>query len=488
MAQVKEKELPYINHRRGIITLSPLLVFFLIYVGSSIAANDFYAMPVALAFLAASAWAFAVCKPKRFAQRVERFSAGAAHSNIIMMIWIFILAGAFAEGARYIGSVDAVTHVTINLLPSNMLLPGVFMAACFLSLSTGTSVGTILALMPIVSGIISETSYPAGIMVGAVVGGAFFGDNLSFVSDTTIAATRTQGCAMHDKFKANFSIVLPAALIVLAIYVLRFESFEHYSFSDIISTILCIFITLLVLPYLFLTIVALLFLLVANLLIQNSSIPDGRALSDYLLIIPYLIVLLCALRGMNVIKVLFLGIASTGVGVLLMQHTHLMEWAQLMGKGISNMGELIIVTLLAAGMLELIRYNGGLSYIITHLSKRIRGRRSAELNIGLMASFANLCTANNTVAIVSVGNIARKIAKKYGISPARTAGLLDTFSCFTQALIPYGAQLLAAADMANINAMEIIPHLYYPFAMALSALIFIRFRFGCDKSSAGTGQ
>ena len=438
MAQAKEKELPYINHQRGLITLSPLLIFFLIYVGSSITSGDFYAMPVAMAFLAASAWAFVVCKPKRFVQRVERVSAGAAHSNIVMMIWIFIMAGAFAAGAKYIGAVEAVTNLTLQLLPANMLLPGVFMAACLLSLATGTSVGTILAIMPIAGEIIAESGCHAGIMTAAVVGGAFFGDNLSFVSDTTIAATRTQGCAMNDKFKANFRIALPAAACVLIAYGLMGQ--------------------------------------------QGSYTPQESC--NYALGLPYLLVLTCALCGMNVMKVLFLGIASTGVAVFFLPQATIQGWACSMGTGINGMGELIIVTLLAAGMLELIRYNGGLSYIISHLCKRIRGRRSAELSIGMMASLANLCTANNTVAIVSVGNIARRLAQRYGISPARTAGLLDTFSCFTQSIIPYGAQLLAAAKFTQLSAMDIIPHLYYPYAMAACALIFILFRLDSKERKA----
>lgn len=430
MAKEIERELPYINHRRGLVTLSPLVVFFLIYVVSSILAEDFYKMPVAIAFLAASGWAFMVCKPKRFVQRVERFSAGAAHSNIMMMIWIFILAGAFAKGAEHIGAVDAMVKLTLNSLPANMLLPGVFLAACLISLSIGTSVGTIVALMPVAAGLAAGANCHAGMMAGAVVGGAFFGDNLSFISDTTIAATRTQGCAMRDKFRANFRIVLPAAISILVLYAvigLQFENQVNYGHTQ------------------------------------------------YALVIPYLLVLVCAICGMNVMKVLFLGIAATGIAVLCMPGTTLLDWAGAMGAGITGMGELIIVTLLAAGMLELIRYNGGLSYIISHMARGIRGRRSAELSIGLMASLANLCTANNTVAIVAVGNIARRIAKKYHISPARTAGLLDTFSCVIQAVIPYGAQLLAAASLAGLSAIDIIPHLYYPFAMAACTLLFIVF-------------
>lgn len=423
-----ERELPYINHNRGLITLSPLMVFFLIYVVSSLVAGDFYKMPVAIAFIAASGWAFAVCKPKRFSQRVERFSIGAAHSNIMMMIWIFILAGAFAKGAEHIGAVKAMVDLTLNTLPANMLLPGVFLASCLISLSIGTSVGTIAALMPVAAGLAASSGCHAGMMAGAVVGGSFFGDNLSFISDTTIAATRTQGCAMKDKFRANTRIVLPAALSILILYAVLGMQYE-------------------------------------------STLPQQQ--TNYALVLPYLIVLVCAICGMNVMKVLFLGIAATGLAAMCMPAVTLLDWAGAMGSGITGMGELIIVTLLAAGMLELIRYNGGLSYIISHLSRKIRGRRTAELSIGLMAALANLCTANNTVAIVSVGNIARRIAKKYGVAPARSASLLDTSSCIIQAGIPYGAQLLAAASLAGLSAIDIIPHLYYPFAMAICAMLAI---------------
>ncbi len=430
MATGTTKELPWRNHLRGITTLSPLVVFFLIYVISSVVAGDFYKMPVAVAFLAATAWAFVVCKPGTFARKVDLFSAGAAHSNIMMMIWIFILAGAFAQSAKYTGAVDAMVQLTIWLLPANMLLPGVFLAACLISLSIGTSVGTIVALMPVAVGLANGAGAAPALMAGAVVGGAFFGDNLSFISDTTIAATRTQGCAMKDKFRANFRIVLPAALLVFILYAILGWS-------------------------------------------QVGS--EHQAPEHVWLVVPYMLVLICAICGMNVMRVLFLGIAATGVAALCLPHTHAMDWAGAMGQGITGMGELIIVTLLAAGVLELIRYNGGLSYIITHLCRRIHGRRGAELGISLMTLLANFCTANNTVAIVAVGNIARRVAERYGVAPARAASLLDTSSCVTQALIPYGAQLLMGAALAGIGAIQIIPYLYYPFCMFGCALFFIAF-------------
>ena len=395
-----DKHLNIISHGRGLRILSPLFVFFLLYVTTSVIVGDFYKMPVTVAFMAACAWAFVVCRPRSFTERIERFSRGAAHSNIMMMVWIFVLAGAFAQSAKYIGSVDA------------------------------TSVGTIVALMPVAVGLADKAGADLALMAGGVIGGAFFGDNLSFISDTTIAATRTQGCAMNDKFKANFRIVFPAALLVLAIYVAL-----GWNLAPV-------------------------------------EVPQETA---WLKVMPYLLVLGTALCGMNVMKVLILGLVSTGLVVCIEPGCQLMDWVSAMGNGMTGMGELIIVTLLAAGMLELIRFNGGLEYIIRHLTAHIRGTRGAEISIGLMAALANFCTANNTVAIVAVGNIARGVAEKYGIAPARAASLLDTFSCVLQGILPYGAQLLMGSALAGLTASSIIPHLYYPFVMGISAFVFIIF-------------
>ena len=430
MSRKTENEIPYVSHTRGLWILSPLLVFFLLYVTTSVAVGDFYKMPVTVAFMAACTWAFIVCRPRRFSERIERFSRGAAHSNIMMMVWIFVLAGAFAQSAKYIGSVDATVNLTLSLLPANMVLAGVFLAACIISLSIGTSVGTIVALMPVAVGLADKAGAPLALMAGGVIGGAFFGDNLSFISDTTIASTRTQGCAMQDKFKANFAIVFPAALLVLALYV--------YLGWDL-----------------------------APVTITQET--------EWLKVLPYLLVLVTALCGMNVMKVLILGIISTGTVAAIGSKFTLMDWVSSMGNGMTGMGELIIVTLMAAGMLELIRYNGGLTYIVKHLTACIRGKRGAECSIALMAALANFCTANNTVAIVAVGNIARSVAQKYGISAPRSASLLDTASCVIQGILPYGAQLLMGSALAGITAFAIIPYLFYPFVMGISALIFILF-------------
>ena len=425
------RELPIRQHSRGWLILSPLLVFFLLYVGVSVVSGDFYTMPVTVAFLAASAWALLVSRPSDFMKRVERFSAGAAHRNIMMMIWIFIMAGAFASAAKYIGAVDATVNLTLSFLPANMILAGMFLAACVISLAMGTSVGTIVALMPVATGLADKGGMSLALLSGAVVGGAFFGDNLSFISDTTIAATRTQGCSMKDKFRANVRIVAPAAVAVFILYIIMGR--------------------------------------------DNAAAVNIGAV-EWVRVIPYLLVLVTAICGMNVMLVLALGILATGAVVLFSSTFGAMAWASAMGQGIVGMGELIIVTLLAGGMLELIRYNGGLSYIIRHLTAGVRGRRGGELSIAIMVSLANLCTANNTVAIVTMGDIACRISRQFGIPAPRAASLLDTFSCVIQGLIPYGAQLLMASAIAQISALDIIPHLYYPFVMGLFALGFILFQ------------
>lgn len=410
---------------RGLYTLSPLFVFFLLYVLVSVAAGDFYKMPVTVAFLAASVWACCISRPRRLAGRLERFSLGAAHRNIMLMVWIFILAGAFAAAARSIGAVEAMVNLTLSVLPPQMLPAGVFLAACLISLSIGTSVGTIVALMPLAAGMAERAGLALPLMAGVVVGGAFFGDNLSFISDTTVAATRTQGCRMQDKFFANVRMVLPAALLVMGYYALLGQ--------------------------------------------QVQASPEPAAV-QWVRVLPYLLVLGAAVAGVDVMAVLVMGIAATGLLAAAAPKLSVTDWLGAMGQGIGGMGELIIVTLLAGGMLELIRYNGGLSYIIRLLTARVRGRRGAELCIALLAALANVCTANNTVAIVTVGPLAQRIARRYGISAPRSAGLLDTSSCVVQGLLPYGAQLLMGSALAGISTLQVIPYLYYPVVMGALVL------------------
>ncbi len=360
-----------------------------------------------------------------------QYSRGASNSNIMIMIWIFILAGGFAQTAKDIGAIDATVNLTLMCLPDNLLLGGIFIAACFISMSVGTSVGTIVALVPVVAGIADKTEINLAFLTAIVVGGAFFGDNLSMISDTTIAATRTQGCAMKDKFRVNLMIALPAAIIVLLFYI--FKGFD-LSVSHEIQSV------------------------------------------EWIKVIPYLIVLGTSIMGINVSLVLVLGILSTGIIGLLTGTITIFDWFSSMGNGILGMGELIIVTLMAGGMLELVKYNGGVDYIIHQLTKRVSYKRGGELGIAALVSIANLCTANNTIAIITVGPLAHDIAERFGIDKRKSASILDTFSCVVQGMIPYGAQLLLAAKLTEVSPIFIIKYLYYPMILFVVALLCILLR------------
>lgn len=416
----------------GWLALSPLFVFLCLYLLTSIIVNDFYKVPIAVAFLLSSCYAIAITRGVKLDQRIYQFSLGASNKNIMLMVWIFILAGAFAHSAKEMGAIDATVNLTLHILPDNLLLAGIFIAACFISLSIGTSVGTIVALTPVAVGLAEKTDIELPFMVAIVVGGSFFGDNLSFISDTTIASTKTQGCLMRDKFRVNSQIVVPAAIIVLGVYIVQ-------GFSVTAPT-------------------------------QMQEI-------EWVKVIPYLIVLGTAIAGMNVMLVLLLGIASTAIIGLATGSFGIFEWFGAVGNGIAGMGDLIIITLLAGGMLEIIRYNGGIEFIIHKLTQHVSGKRGAELSIAALVSIANLCTANNTIAIITTGPIARDIANKYQLDRRKTASILDTFSCFIQGIIPYGAQLLMAAGLAGISPISIIGNLYYPFTMGSLALLAILFRY-----------
>ena len=390
-------------------------------------------MPITVAFTVASIYAVAITRGIKLEERIRQYSRGASDPNILLMIWIFVLAGAFATGAKSMGAIDATVNLILSLLPSSLLLPGLFIASCFISLSIGTSVGTVIALVPIALGLGESLGLSNAYVAAVVTGGAFFGDNLSFISDTTIAATRTQGCSMKDKFRANIAIVLPAAIIALVLY----------------------FVVGLELP---------------------AVRPSGEA-GSFLLTLPYLLVLVAAVAGMNVLGVLTLGIIACGAVGLGTGTLPAWDWIAALGSGITGMGELIIVTLMAGGVLELIRYNGGIDYLLRHLTRGISGKRGAELTIAILVSVANLCTANNTIAILTTGKVSREITKQYGLDPRKTASILDTFSCFVQGLIPYGAQLLLASKLAGVSPMDIVPNLYYPFIMGGCALLSILLRF-----------
>ena len=413
-------------------SLSPLLVFLVLYLVTSIIVNDFYKVPITVAFVASSIYAVCITRNLTLTERIEQFSKGAAKPGMMLMIWIFILAGAFAQSAKEMGAVDATVNLTLQLLPESMLLPGLFLASCLISLSIGTSVGTVVALTPMAVGVASQTGGNLPMIVAIVVGGAFFGDNLSFISDTTIVATQTQHCRMSDKFKANIRIVLPAALLVLGFYILKGLSIEEAT--------------------------------------------ELQAVEWYK-VIPYLVVLITALCGMNVMLVLTIGIALTGIMGIGFGCYNFFDWLDAMGKGILSMGELIIVTLLAGGMLELIRYNGGIDYIMQRLTNKIHGKRGAEFTIAALVMINNVCTANNTIAIMTTGPLAHDIATRFGVDNRKSASLLDTFSCLAQSFIPYGAQMLMAAGLASISPASIIVYLYYPMVMGLFALLSILFRY-----------
>ena len=418
--------------RKGVLALSPLIVFVLLYLLTSIIARDFYKVPITVAFMAASMFAVIVSAGIPLRQRIDIFSRGAATGQMMLMIWIFILAGAFANTAKVMGAIDATVSLSLTLLPSSMLLAGLFLAACFISLSVGTSVGTIVALTPIAAGIAQQTGTSIPLMTAVIVGGSLFGDNLSFISDTTIVATSTQGCKLSDKFRVNAFIVLPAALLILTVYLLMGADIE-----------------------------------------SPHHIPEVSALK----VLPYLVVLVIALLGMNVMAVLTLGIMLTGVIGIIDGSFDIYGWFSAMGTGITGMGELIIITMMAGGLLELIRHNGGIDFIIELLTRHVSTKRGAELSVAALVSFVNLCTANNTVAIITVGGIAKQIGDRYGVDSRKCASILDTFSCTIQGMIPYGAQLLMAAGLAGLNPISILPHLYYPLALGVTALIAILFRY-----------
>ncbi len=382
--------------------------------------------------MVSSIYAIAVSGGLPLAKRVQIYSKGASTENMMLMLWIFVLAGAFANSAKEMGSIDATVNLTLSVLPDNMLLAGLFLAACFISLSIGTSVGTIVALTPIAAGIAHSTGESIPFITAIVVGGAFFGDNLSFISDTTVVATRTQGCKMSDKFRVNSFIVLPAAILILILYFIMG--------ADTHTT---------------------------------TDIPEV----EYVKVIPYLIVLIAAVLGMNVMAVLVIGIALTGIIGMINGTYNLYSWFGSMGTGILGMGELIIISIMAGGLLEIIKENGGIDFIISKLTAHVHGKRGAELSIGLLVSVVDICTANNTVAILTVGGIAKQIGDKYGVDSRKCASILDTFSCCVQGLIPYGAQLLMAAGLAQVNPISITPYLYYPMVIGMGALLAILLRY-----------
>ena len=399
-----------------------------LYLGVSVALGDFYKMPIAVAMLAASAWSVVTCRRQSLTERMETFSRAAAQPNVLYMVWIFILAGAFASLAKAIGAVEATVQLTLHYLPAAMLVPGLFFAACFISMAIGTSVGTVVALVPLAAQLASGVGESVAFMTAVVLGGAFFGDNLSFISDTTIAATRTQGCSMSSKFKVNIRLCLPAALISLAFYALHASA--------------------------------------------HARLPESTMTASAWLIIPYVTVIVLAVCGVNVSLVLCCGILTSLVLGIIDGYS-LLDMAGFMGTGIDSMGNLIVITLLATGLLGMVKHNGGIDYLLAVLSRRVGGARGAKAVIAVLVGAVNLCTANNTIAILTVGPMARDIAERFGVDARRTASLLDTSSCIVQALIPYGAQTLLGCALAGISPAAPWPYLFYPFTLAAITVVSI---------------
>ena len=425
--------LPAVKRMNGWLALSPLLVFLIVYLVSTLVARNFYKVPVAAAFIIASAYAMIITRSiDKTDDKISIFSEGAGNKNVLLMIWIFVLAGAFAATARDIGAIDATVNATLRILPGKLIYAGLFLAACFISMAIGTSVGTIVALVPIAAGIAQEAGAGVPLLTAIVVGGAFFGDNLSFISDTTVAATKSQGCSMRDKFRVNLWIAAPAALLATAVYVI--------------------------------------------LGMKAEAVPTTEAI-HWLGLVSYFLVIILALAGVNVVTVLAIGIGVNGVIGWSTGAYDWIGWMTAIGDGIGSMGELIIVSLLAGGMLELIRYNGGLDFIIDGLTRRIRGRRGAYFSIAGLVSLVNFCTANNTIAIITVGPLAKDISERFHLDPRKTASILDTFSCLVQGIIPYGAQMLMASGLSGVSAASITGYLYYPFALGFFAVLSILFRF-----------
>ena len=430
------------SNKKGLLALSPLFLLIVLIVAFTVYSVDSShqdtSLSLTVAFMISSIYAVAISGGMPVRKRVDTYSKGAGANNLMLMLWIYVLAGSFAASAKAMGAVDATVNLALSILPASMILPGLFLAACFISVSIGTSVGTVVALVPIAAGLAHSMDANVGMMTAIIVGGAYFGDNLSFISDTTVVATQTQNCKMSDKFKVNSMIVVPAAVLVLIAY---------------------------------------------SVMGVGLQAPTHINEVEYMKVLPYLIVLITAIAGMNVMAVLTLGTllcGAIGIGSHLMGASgsyDLFGWFAAMGNGIIGMGELIIIAMMAGGMLEIIRENGGIDFIINKITAHVNSKRGAELSIAALVSMVNICTANNTVAILTVGNISKKIGDRFGVDNRKAASILDTFSCMVQGLIPYGVQMLLAAGLANLSPMDILPYLYYPLAIGVAALLAILLRY-----------
>lgn len=432
--------MPDLEQRKGsAMALIPFILFLVLFIGTGIVMEDFYKMPIVVAGGIAAFTAVLMNWKEPFSRKVEVFCEGAGHSNIILMCLIFILAGAFSEVAKEMGAIESTVNLGLTFLPPHLLLVGLFIICCFISLAMGTSMGTIVAVAPIAIGIADHTTIPVAVMLGAMIGGAFFGDNLSFISDTTIAATRTQGVAMKDKFVMNFKIVLPAAILTLII----------------------------------LTIIG----------IGQTATIDGDTSFNLIKVIPYIAVLIVALMGVNVILVLIGGIAFASIIGLMDGTFSIMEVVGYTGDGILGMANLVIISLIIGGMVEVIKFNGGIDYLLHLVTSRIKSKKGAEFSISALVSAYDVGTANNTIAIMMAGPIARDISDNYQIDRRRTASILDIFSCAWQGVIPYGVQFLTAASMASISPVAIVPYSIYPVLAGVMGIIAILFGFPKAKGT-----
>lgn len=413
----------------NIFALFPLLVFVFLFIGAGIFTKDFSKMPLNVAVLIASAVALLMNRKATFSSKVETFTKGAGNPNIILMGVIFILAGAFTEVAKGMGAVESTVNLGLSLLPSNLLLVGLFVIGCFISIAMGTSMGTVVALAPIGIGIASQTGIPLALAMATVVGGAMFGDNLSMISDTTIAAARTQNVKMKDKFKVNFFIVLPGAVLTAVILGIMTRG--------------------------------------------NEATISGEYPFELLKILPYIAVLVAALLGAHVLVVLVGGTIFAGVIGMLDGSYSLDGFIQAIAKGIMSMEDLAIIAILIGGIVEIIRHNGGIDSLLYFITSKIKTKKGAEFGIAGLVSMVNMATANNTISIVIAGPLAKSIAEEYDVDPRKSASLLDTFSGSVQGIVPYGAQLLAASGLAAISPISIIPYSFYPILMGICGVVAI---------------
>ncbi|WP_158966703.1 Na+/H+ antiporter NhaC family protein [Paraglaciecola sp. L3A3] len=429
---------------KNALGLSPIIMFVLLVVGSGAITQDFSTMPILVAFMLSSAYAFILnrkSKPLSFVEKVEVFCKGGGDSTIILLAMIFLLAGAFYAVTIDIGARDATVNWALNYVPTNWLLPGLFIISCFIAFAMGTSMGTISAITPVGVGLANSLGVPVPLAVGIVIGGAMFGDNLSFVSDTTIAATQTQGVKLRDKFKANLLIVLPAALVTIVLLML----------VDI----------------------------------NGAGVVTAKDY-DFWLITPYLIIIVCALVGLNVITVLAVGISSAcvvGIAKGIFTYTSMLHSVQ---KGMGWMQDMVAIALMIGGIVALMHAYGGLQWLVSVIKKRVKSRKGAEVGSAALVSFLDVTTANNTIAIVTSGPIAKDFSQQFNVDPRRTASILDIFSCGFQGLVPYGGQLLAAASLAGVSPFSLTPYCWYPMLILIFGSLAIATGLPKFKSSTST--